>query len=99
MYLNELRSYKAPKNPAADTSSLISSFAAPKAPAAPALDAGETVAIEDGAAVAEAEWPALKSPIDDHHNYNDEWDFVCSANDGGVLMPARLKPYDYHGEH
>ncbi|KAI9332335.1 hypothetical protein BDR26DRAFT_869325 [Obelidium mucronatum] len=101
MYLNEIRNYKAPKNSAAaDTSSLVSAFAQPKAPAAPALETEGAVAFEDGgAAVAEAEWPVLKSPIDDHHNYNDEWDFVTDANDGGVLLPKRLKPVDYSGDH
>ncbi|KAJ3027920.1 UNVERIFIED_CONTAM: hypothetical protein HDU68_002834 [Siphonaria sp. JEL0065] len=124
LYLTEIRNYKAPKSSAADTSSLVSSFAQPKAPAAPELET-EVAAFEDGAAVAEAEWPALKSPIDDHHNYNGniaardfrgwalvenlgeclevleeyEWDFITDANDGGVLLPKRLKPVDYHGDH
>ncbi|ORY51977.1 hypothetical protein BCR33DRAFT_780129 [Rhizoclosmatium globosum] len=98
MYLNEIRNYKAPKAAAADSANLVSSFAQPKAPAAPALES-EVAAFEDGAAIAEAEWPALKSPIDDHHNYNDEWDFITDANDGGVLLPKRLKPVDYSGEH
>ncbi|KAI8615960.1 hypothetical protein BC830DRAFT_243284 [Chytriomyces sp. MP71] len=98
LYLNEIRNYKAPKNAAADTTSLVSAFAQPKAPAAPELEL-EVISYGEDAAVAEAEWPALKSPIDDHHNYNDEWDFICREDDGGDLLPKRLKPYDYSGDH
>ncbi|KAJ3230815.1 hypothetical protein HDU81_004243 [Chytriomyces hyalinus] len=98
LYLNEIRNYKAPANVAADTSSLVSAFAQPVAPAAPALEADSITYAEDAAA-AEAEWPALVDPIEDHHFINDEWDFICRADDGGVLFPKRLKPYDYSGDH
>ncbi|KAI8843312.1 hypothetical protein HDU78_011699 [Chytriomyces hyalinus] len=98
LYLNEIRNYKAPANIAADTSSLVSAFAQPTAPAAPALEA-DVITYGEDAAAAEAEWPALVDPIEDHHFINDEWDFICRADDGGVLFPKRLKPYDYSGDH
>ncbi|KAJ3231210.1 hypothetical protein HDU81_003944 [Chytriomyces hyalinus] len=166
LYLNEIRNYKAPANIAADTSSLVSAFAQPTAPAAPALEA-DVITYGEDAAAAEAEWPALVDPIEDHHFINgdfeivgrlslgksgddltpkkkyetrkielgfgkigvwpndvllqpfrisssknaspgiltsffictDEWDFICRPDDGGVLFPKRLKPYDYSGDH
>ncbi|KAJ3086544.1 hypothetical protein HK100_008669 [Physocladia obscura] len=98
LYLAAIRNYKAPKDAgAASAASLVSAFATPTPPAPPQLELAEAeAAVDSEAAVTEAEWPALKNIIDDHHNYPDEWDFYTSATDG-VLLPKRLKPVDYTG--
>ncbi|KAJ3208014.1 hypothetical protein HDU83_002248 [Entophlyctis luteolus] len=99
MYLNEIRNYKPPKDAgSAAAASLVSSFATPVAPPAPQLELAQSDIVEE-AADAEAEWPALKNIVDDTHTYNDEWEFHADGNDGGALLPKRLKEVDYLHDH
>ncbi|KAJ3120679.1 hypothetical protein HK100_012694 [Physocladia obscura] len=115
LYLAAIRNYKAPKNAgAASAASLVSTFSAPTPPAPPQLElAAVTDTDPETAAVAEAEWPALKNIIDDHHNYPGWLSFILSTRlivvastdewdfytsaTDGVLLPKRLKPVDYTG--
>ncbi|KAJ3285846.1 hypothetical protein HDU76_008079 [Blyttiomyces sp. JEL0837] len=98
LYLKNLREYKPPKDTGAEKVDLVEKFTIPPAPPAPEIESGLEAAVGEDVALEEAAWPALVNPIDQHGNYNDEWEFRCNPDDGS-LLPRRLKEIDYEHDH
>lgn len=67
LYVNELRGYKA--SGVVESPGLQESFKMPVPPQQPAVE-GLDFKEPDAKMLEEAQWPALKDPIDDPENYN-----------------------------